>query len=161
MPPPPSVEEYQAKDAILAAALGALDKAMADYNAQYDADLKNYDRDYNEGLGNLGWQDLDKGDPISMGWNWNDLLTSSGKAYQSQLNDFANRGMLQSQGYADALALLERSLNDQKGAMDTARGDFRNEKDRGKSEFSNQDTLARQQARAESTSRRAAEYGVV
>lgn len=157
----PTEGEYQAQDAILAAALGALDRAMSDYNAQYDADLQTYDRDYNKGLGNLGFRDLDPGDAVNMGWDWNDVLTSSGAAYQNQLNDFANRGALQSSGYADALAALTRSLNDQKGAMDTGRSDFLSDKARGKNEFVNQDTLARQQARAESTARRGAQYGIV
>jgi hypothetical protein len=45
--------------------------------------------------------------------------------------------------------------------METGRKDFQGEMGRKKNEFTNQDTLARQQARAESTGRRAAEYGIV
>jgi len=160
-PPVPSVEEYQATDSILTAALAALDRALKDYNTQYEADIQTYDRDYNQALGNLGWRDLDPGDAVNMGWDWNDILTSSGRAYQNQLNDFANRGMLQSQAYADALQTLNRSLNDQRTAMDTARSDFLADMNRKKTEFMNQDTLARQQARAESTNRRAAQYGII
>lgn len=158
---PPAEEDYFASDQILTAALGALDRALKDYNSQYDTDVSNYDRDYNEGLGNLGWKDQDPGEAVNLGWDWNDLLTSSGRAYQNQSNDFANRGMLQSQGYLDAQRLLERSLNDQRGAMETGRTDFMGDMGRRKAEFTNQDTLARQQARAESAARRAAEYGIV
>lgn len=159
--PVPSIGDYEANDQILTAALGALDRAMKDYEAQYATDTANYDRDFNEGQRNLGWRDLDAGEPVSMGWDWNDVLSSSGRAYQNQVNDFANRGMLQSQGYLDAQSLLERSLNDQKGAMESARTDFMGDLGRRRSEFQNQDTLARQQARAEAASRRAAEYGIV
>lgn len=161
-PPAPSVEDYQASDSILTAALGALDRALKDYGAQWDSDVSNYERDYGQGLSDLGWQDRDAqtaGD--QMGWNWDDILTSSGRAYQNQMGDFANRGMLQSQGYADALQSLERSLNDQRTAMGTARTDYLGDMNRQKTENQNQDTLARQQARAESTARRAAQYGIV
>jgi hypothetical protein len=157
----PSEEDYFASDQMLTAALGALDRALKDYESQYTTDVGNYDRDYNEGLRNLGWRDQDPGEPQTMGWDWNDILSSSGRAYQNQTNDFANRGMLQSQGYLDAQRLLERSLNDQRGAMETGRTDFMGDMGRRKAEFTNQDTLARQQARAESAARRAAEYGIV
>lgn len=158
---PPSDEDYAANDQILIAALGALDRAMKDYEAQYKVDVDTYDRDYNRGLGDLGFRDLDPTEAQNMGWDWNDVLTASGRAFKNTNEDFANRGMLQSSGYADALQLLERSLNDQKVGMDTARGDFMGDIGRRRSEFKNQDTLARQQARAESAARKASEYGIV
>lgn len=159
--PVPSIGDYEANDSILTAALAALDRAMKDYESQATADTENYERDYSQGLNNLGWRDPDDGIEGNFGWDWNDVLTSSGRAYQNQNNDFASRGMLQSQGYLDAQAMLDRSLNDQRTAMETGRTDFLSDLGRKKTEFQNQDTLARQQARAEAAARRAAEYGIV
>jgi hypothetical protein len=88
------------------------------------------------------------------------MLTASGRGYQQNTNDFASRGMLQSQGYLDSLKMLERSLEDQRGAMGTARQGFRAEKDAAKTNYKSQDTASRNTAKADAISRLSASLGL-
>lgn len=126
--------------------------------ADTDLQRNNYLADYNSSLRDLGYTEGLNGAPGQ--WNWNDTLTASGKAYQNQLNDFASRGMIQSQGYADANSDLVRMLEQQYGQMLTNRNNFTGDLDRQLANSQAENTASQQAARAEAIARRAAQYGV-
>lgn len=159
-PPPPTEEDYLAGDAGYQAQLAALMKALELYKSDDTAQRTKYEGDYGQALSTLGWTpDNPKTADINEGaWNWEDQNTASGRSYQSQLNDFANRGMLQSSGYARANNDLQRSFNDQLGGVNKARTDFLSQRDRDLAAYQNENTSGSQQARAESLARRAAQY---
>lgn len=161
-PPPPSEEDYLAGDAGYQAQLAALLKALDLFKADDTAQRTRYETDYGEALKNLGWtpDDPNTADINEAAWNWEDMNTASGRAYQGQLNDFASRGMLQSSGYARANNDLQRSFNDQLGSVDRARTDFISQRDRDLAAYQNENTSSSQQARAEALARRAAMYGL-
>lgn len=158
-PAPPSEENYLAGDATYQATISALAKQLQNFTADIDAQRETYGLDYDRSLQNLGYiAPAEEGGDAS--WNWNDTLTASGRAYQNQVNDFAARNMLQSQGYADAVANLQRSLMDQFTGMQTARDTFMGDLDRQVASTTDENTAASQAARAEAIMRRAMQYGL-
>lgn len=166
IPPPPVVKppnekDYLAGDDIYTNTIGALQRALKDYQAQYTADSGAYGIDYGNALKSLGY--TPGLDPSGKGgsWNWDDPLTASGNARQRQTNDFAGRGMLQSSGYNDSFDTLKRSLNDQFEGMLGAKNKYMGDLDRGLTNYKSQNTSASQNARAEAMARMAALYGLV
>ena len=150
--------------------ISALDEALRAFNSQDTTERGRYDLDYDKGLRDLGYRDTtadittDNLEEAQMGnraWDWNDLLTASGRGYQTNTNDFASRGMLQSQGYLDSLKMLERSLEDQRGAMGTGRVNFQNERNAAKTNYANQDVAARQTAKVNAIDRLANSLGLM
>jgi hypothetical protein len=162
----PSEADYLAGDSAYQAQLAALTKALSDYQADQTNQNSQYDTQYNQGLSSLGYQAPAPGadgsaDPNAVGgWNFQDQNTSAGRSYQNQLNDFASRGELQSSGYGEALDNLTRSLNTQKGSMDTSRQGFEDNLASQLSSQQNQNTLSLQQAKADAIARRAAQYAL-
>lgn len=163
----PSEEDYLAGDSAYQAQLAALTKALSDYQADQTNQNSQYDTQYNQGLASLGYQAPGAGPDGVSGtgddpgpWNFQDLNTSAGRSYDNQLNDFASRGELQSSGYGQALDNLTRSLNTQKGSMDTSRQGFEDNLASQLSSQQNQNTLSLQQAKADSIARRAAQYAL-
>jgi len=157
MPPvvsAPSEEDYLAGDGSYQSQFAALKGALERYLADSDLQRTNYNTDYNSSLRDLGYDEEQKT------WNWNDQLTASGKAYQNQLNDFASRGMLQSQGYANAATDLERMFNQQYQQTATNKTNFMTGLDRETANYKGENTAAQQAARAEAIARRAAQYGL-
>ena len=118
-----------------------------------DIPFVNYDPQRNEARGRASEADIRLGAMY-------DQLTAAGRAYQSQLNDFASRGMLQSQGYADANSDLQRLMNDQYGQMATNKTNFMTGMERALSNYKGENTSSQQAARAEAIARRAAQYGL-
>jgi hypothetical protein len=143
------------------ASISALDEALRAFDEQDTGARDRYDLDFKKGLGDLGYKDENIDDDIPGMWDWNDMLTASGRGYQTNTNDFASRGMLQSQGYLDSLRMLERSLEDQRGAMGTARQGFTAEQDAAKTNYKNQDTAARATAMADAISRLNSGLGLI
>lgn len=143
------------------AQVSALDRALQEFQNQDTAERSRYDVDFSGGLRDLGYRDENIDDDISGQWDWNDVLTASGRGYQQNLNDFASRGMLESQGYFDSLKNLERSLEDQRGAMNTSRQNFRRERDEGLTNYQNQDKASRDAARIAAIERLSASLGLV
>src|SRR5690606_27689224 len=94
----PSEEDYLKGDATYQAALAALAKQLSNFNADIDSQLENRKLDYSKALQQLGYIE-----PAAEGakgtWNYEDLNTAAGRAYQAMLNDFASRNMIQSQAY--------------------------------------------------------------
>lgn len=154
----PSEEDYLAGDGSFQAQLAALKGALERYTADASLQRTNYQTDYGSSLRDLGYTEGLNGAPGQ--WNWNDQNTASGKAYQQQLNDFASRNMLQSQGYADAASDLERQLNQQYGQIATNKTNFMTDLDRQLANYSGENTSAVNAARAEAIARRAAQYGM-
>lgn len=150
----PSEEDYLAGDLGYQTQLSALQSALQRYLADSEFQRSNYTTDYNRSLRDLGYNEGDKQ------WNWNDPLTASGKGYQNQLNDFASRGMLQSQGYADAYQELVRMLNQQYDAMSGNKTTFMNDLDRQTANYKAENTANQQAARAEAIARRKTEYSL-
>lgn len=162
-PPKPKIDpntEYLNEAAYLAQ-VSALDRALQDFNSQDTAERGRYDVDYKAASRNLGYRDENLDDDIKGEWDWNDLLTASGRGYQNNLNDFAARGMLESQGYFDAQDALARSLDDQIGAMGTSRQNFIKERNEGLTTYGNQNTVAKNTAAAEAIARLQASLGLM
>lgn len=165
-PPPPSREDWIASDAGYKAQRDALMKALADYQTNFDAEINQYDVDYTKGIKNLGWDYEKLDDPMTKEnegvgkWNTEDMTRSSGRSYQNQLNDFASRNLLQSTLYAQAVADLMRSLDDQLGNINTSRMNFRNDKERALTSYKTDNESQRNLAYADAASRYAALFGV-
>lgn len=154
--PAPAVSEadYLATDKAYTATLAALDAALKQYEADIESQKKKYDVDYDTSLQTLGWKkpvgtegaaDFKPGD-----WNLTDQTTASGKSYQSQLGDFASRGLLQSSLYDRARGDLMNQLNKQRTSVETARTNFMDDLARQLASYKSEDTSKRQQARMES-----------
>lgn len=157
----PSTEDYLAGDSAYQAQLAALNKALADYQADQTNQDSQYNTQYGQGLASLGYNQPDPTDPNAVGgWNFQDQNTSAGRSYQNQLNDFASRGELQSSGYGTALDNLTRSLDTQKGSMDTAKQSFEDNLASQLAQQQNSNTLSIQQAKADAIARRAAQFGL-
>lgn len=165
-PPPPNKDEWIASDAGYKAQRDALAKALADYQTNYEAEIGQYDVDYKKGIRNLGWDATEFDDPMTeenegVGvWNLTDMTRSSGRSYQNQLNDFASRNLLQSTLYAQAVADLMRSLDEQLGNVNTARSNFRNDKSRALTAYKTDNESQGNLAYADAASRYAALFGV-
>jgi hypothetical protein len=157
----PTEQDYLAGDDIYQNTVGALKRALGDYESQYRADQGTYNQDYKNGLKNLGYTPGQGEGGQGGEWNWTDPLTASGRAREAQTNDFASRGMVQSQGYYDAFETLKRSLGDQFTNMLGAKTKYQGDLDRGLTEYKSQNTLADQSARTEAIQRMAALYGLV
>ena len=149
----PTEEDYLAGDSGYQTQLSALQGALQRFLADGDFQRKTYQTDYDRSLRDLGYDEGQKS------WNWNDKLTASGRGYQNQLDDFASRGMLQSQGYADAFSELQRMLGQQYDAVSGARTNFLTDLDNQTANFKGENTSNQQAARAEALQRRAAQFG--
>lgn len=150
----PSEQDYLAGDSAYQTQFASLKAALERYQADQQLETSKYNTDYTTSLRDLGY------DEGAKKWNWTDQLTAAGRAYQSQLNDFASRGMLQSQGYADANSDLQRLMNDQYGQMSTNKTNFMTGMERALSNYKGENTSSQQAARAEAIARRAAQYGL-
>lgn len=146
------------QDATYNAQLAALMRALQNREAGFVQQRSAYDTDFNQGLHDLGWNPGVGGAPGQ--WNMTDRLTTSGKANQSQLGDFASRGMLQSSGYGEAKDNLNRSLNMSLTDAERQRQNFLDSSQLDETTFKDQNLLQQQQAKADALARRAAQYGV-
>lgn len=151
-PAAPSEEDYLAGDATYQATIAALARQLSSFNTDIDSQLSTRKIDYDNALQQLGWRD-------GGNWNFEDQLTAAGRGYQSLLNDFASRGMIQSQAFGDAQSDLTRTLNKQYEGMNTANTQFADDMTRQKTKAADENTAASQSARAEAILRRAAQYG--
>jgi|TARA_R100000482_G_scaffold124710_2_gene78540 hypothetical protein len=150
----PSKEDYLAGDSGFQTQKSALLGALERYLSDVDFQRSTYTTDYGKSLRDLGY---DEGQGT---WNWEDPITASGRGYQNQLNDFAGRNMLQSQGYADAFNELQRMLGQQYDALSGAKTTFMTDLDNQTANYKAENTASQQAARAEALQRRAAQYGL-
>lgn len=150
---------FQAQKAALASALKA-------YQADIDAQKSDYDTNYRDALRKLGF----KGDVTGIenktatagegDWNQTDVNTASGRGFESALNDFAARGMLQSSAYGQAYNNLLRNLNEQLSSSTTAKTKAFSDWERQKTNKATETTNAEAQARAESLARIKTQLGL-
>ena len=150
----PSEEDYLAGDSGFQTQSSALSAALQRYLADADFQKNTYETDYGKSLRDLGY------DEGSSKWNYDDKLTASGRGYQSQLDDFGNRGMLQSSGYADALNELQRMLGQQYDTLKTGKQTFMSDLSNQTANYRGENTSNVQAARAEALQRRASQYGL-
>lgn len=155
-----SEEDYLAGNASYQATLAALNAALKNYETDVEAQKKKYDVDYETSLGTLGYTRPvgTEGAPDYKpgAWNLTDANTASGKSYQSQLGDFASRGLLQSSLYDRARNDLMDQLNKQLTSVNTARTNFMDDLTRQLTGYKTEDTQKRQQARMEALASMAA-----
>lgn len=151
---PPSEEDYLAGDSGFQTQRSALQAALQRFLADSDFQKTSYETDYNKSLRDLGYDEGNKA------WNWNDNLTAAGRGYNSQLNDFGSRGMLQSSGYADAFSELQRLLGQQYDSLSGAKTNFMTDMENQIANYKGENTANEQSARAEALQRRAAQYGL-
>lgn len=150
----PTEEDYLAGDSGYTAELSALQGALQRFLADSDFQRSNYTTDYQRSLRDLGY------DEGAKQWNFDDPLTASGRGYNNQLNDFASRGMLQSQGYADAYNELLRMLGQQYDTISTGKNTFMTDMDNQTANFKAENTANQQAARAQALQRRAAQFAL-
>lgn len=150
----PSEEDYLAGDSGFQTQQSALQAALQRFLADSDFQKTNYNADYGRSLKDLGYDEGQKS------WNWNDKLTASGRGYQNQLDDFGNRGMLQSSGYADAFNELQRMLNQQYEGVSNAKNTWMKDLENQTANYKAENTANSQAARAEALQRRAAQFGL-
>lgn len=179
-----SDEEYLKNDSMFQAQKNALQAALDAYIADSEAQRQTYGTNYGESLRKLGftgdqgaldkakwdptenngqgrWEDP-SGNPFAgkIDWNQTDVNTASGRGFESALNDFAARGMLQSSAYQRAYNNLQRQLNEQlsstAGAKQTAMGEF----DRAQAAKRTEKTTSEAQASQEALARIKAAYGI-
>jgi len=149
-----SEQDWLAGDATYNASTAALQRALKGFEDEKNLNLKNYDTDFAGNLKKLGWDDEDGVDgPLQGKWNNDDVNTSRGKRFQSQLNDFGSRDMLQSSFYGDALTDLDRDFNDQLAGMNTGRQQYRDKASQDFANQSNENLTQQQAARAEAIAR--------
>lgn len=149
-----SEEDYLAGDGGFQAQSSALQSALERFLADSKFQRDTYDTDYKSSIRDLGY------DEGAKAWNWNDPLTASGRGYQSQLDDFGARGMLQSSGYANAFQDLQRMLGQQYDSMLTNRNTFGTDMDNQVANYEAENKAAQQAARAEALQRRAAGFSL-
>lgn len=153
----PSEEDYLKGDATYQATLSALAKQLSNYTTDIDSQLSSRKLDYENALQQLGFIAPAEGGTPS--WNFTDAMTASGRSYQQMLNDFASRGMIQSQVFGDAQNDLTRTLNKQYEGMNTSNQQFLDDMERQKTKAADENKAAEQAARAEAILRRATQYG--
>ena len=167
-PPPPFNAQ---SDSGYTTQVAALIRALSDYEAENTADLTKYNTDFNEANVNLGWRgaangakdDLDTAwmDESKGSWDTTDQTKASGRAYQSQLNDFASRGTLQSTLYSTALDDLMRSFNQQRTGLVDAKTNFESDRARQLTSKRNEKDTSEKMAYQEALGRYNAKYGVL
>ena len=164
--PPMSEADWLAGDQSYARQMAALKAALDNFIADQGAQTTRYNTDFNEGIKQLGWMGRPgaegTNDWESTGGNWNeqDLNTASGRAFNSQLNDFASRGILQSSLFGTARNDLQRSLNDQLGSVVTGRRNFLDDLTRQRTSYTQENENAGRSAREEALARMAAQIGL-
>lgn len=125
-PKPPTEDEYLKTDGVYTSQQGALQSILDALKADTTAQGSEYDTSYAKNLKDLGWIE-----PKSAGeqgqWNTSDLLTAYGSSFKGNKDDFAARGLYDSSGYDLSNQNLNRSFNDQRTGMDTARKTFKDD----------------------------------
>jgi hypothetical protein len=156
-------EDYLGGDASYQATLAAMNAALQNYEADIGAQRKKYDVDYDQSLRTLGYRKpagVEGAPDFKAGsWDLEDANTASGKSYQSQLGDFASRGILQSSLYDRARNDLMDQLTRQLTSVDTARTNFMDDLNRQTTAYKTEDTQKRQQARMEALAGMAGNLG--
>jgi len=121
-----ALASWQGNDPTYINEMSQLNNAQSNYDNDVATQKSGYDLNtYQPALQALGYTGaLDSnGNAVASpgSWAYNDKNTAIGSSYQSQLGDYANRGMLQGTGYANALTNLQRSAQQSLDQATTAR----------------------------------------
>lgn len=159
-PPRLSDDDWLAQDSQYKSAVSALEQKLRDFEVENASTREKGTQDYDNSLLRLGWvKPTEAGGAGS--WNQEDRSTSYGNAYQSQMGDFASRGLLQSTLYDQARNDMLGNFNRQRTDMDTAQTNFLEELARALSTQQSNTQLGKDQARVQALARRAAAEGGV
>ena len=151
--PPPRLtdDEWLEKDTSYSAMLKSLDNRLAGYKTESEAKRTRGVNDYNQGLDRLGWGREKKA------WNQEDQTTAYGNAFQSLMNDYASRGLLQSTLYDQANTNLLTNFNRQRDEMGTSHTSFLEELQRALKSQETETQQSKDQARMDALARRVAQ----
>lgn len=169
-PEPPQLgeDEWRAQDSTYlgeeASLKLELDRALAALRDQ----RTNYQTDFGKSVRNLGmgWEDAnnngmpDDSELKGASWNRDDLQGAYGQASKNQQDDFVGRGLMDSTFYADAQKELDRGFTRQYDDMTGARNNYLKQLTTEETGANDSYGAARGRARAESSGRRAAQYGL-
>lgn len=159
-PPRLSDDDWLAQDSQYKSAVAALEQKLRDFEVENTSTREKGTQDYDNSLLRLGWIKPTK-EGGTGSWNQEDRSTAYGNAYQSQMGDFASRGLLQSTLYDQARNDMLSNFNRQRTDMDTAQTNFLEELARALSTQKSDTQLGKDQARVQALARRAAAEGNV
>lgn len=164
-PPPPSLDEFLATDDIYATERAGIDKDLDALIQELTMARGNYDVDFGKTLRNLGWRGPQGGsidDILTQGsFDPMDRQGAYGTALNSQVNDFAGRGMMNSSFFGKAQEDLETGFQRQRGDLLDTRKQFLDDTGRQEKNARDQAEQALIRARQSGAARRAAKYGIV
>lgn len=138
--PTPSLEDFLGSDETYKTQKTAIDNAIADYLAQMQQQQGNYEGDYQNQLRDLG--------------------TARTQGLEDLTDDFAGRGLLRSGLYADADSDLRTDFTRRETDLGADRTKFLGDLETGKTNFTREQQLTEQRAKADAIARRAAMYGL-
>lgn len=127
---------YLGSDSLYQGQMSAIQKALADYQANMAAQQGNYNSQYAMDTTNIG--------------------TQRGYATEDQNNDFAGRGLLRSGLYANALGRLQGDYSNRQSQLDLNRSQYLSGLNRDYLNFQSEENLAQGRAKQDAIARRAA-----
>jgi hypothetical protein len=139
--PIPSINQFLGADAGYQSQLAAIQKALADYQAQMGTQTNQYETNYASNLNQLG-QDRTLG-------------------LADQQNDYTGRGLLHSGLYGKAAGDLTTQYDTKQADLGRARSDFLANLGLDFNNFKSQQDITGQRAKQDAIARRAAQYGVL
>jgi len=138
---PPSLDQFLGSDSGYQSQLAAIQKALADYQAQMGTQKTQYETNYASNLNQLG-QDRTMG-------------------LADQQNDYTGRGLLHSGLYGKAAGDLTTQYDTKQSDLGRARSDFLANLGLDFNNFKSQEDITQQRAKQDAIARRAAQYGVL
>jgi hypothetical protein len=119
-----SIEASALQSPAYQAAAAARKRALDNFQSSQGTAAQQFGVQHANDVRNLGY------DPRAKKWDTGDLYgqsgirTTSGQAYTNQLNDFGNRGMTQSGGFAAARNALDVSMGNQLSGLNSQEAKF-------------------------------------
>jgi len=139
--PAPSIDAYLGADSGYQAQVAALNKALADYQAQMGVQTNQYNTNYAGNVAQLG-QDRTQG-------------------LSDQQNDYTGRGLLHSGLYGKAAGDLGTQFDTRQADLSRARSDFLANLGLDFGNFKSEQNLTQTKAKQDAIARRAAQYGAI
>lgn len=139
-PKPPSIEEWLAGDTTWMSSQDAMQKALADYQAEMERNKAQYQTEFDMNVANLG--------------------QSRESALTDLENDYAGRGLINSGLYADSTSELMSDYDARQAALESGRSNFLADILSQFQNFQSEQDLARTSARQDAINRRAQKFGL-
>jgi hypothetical protein len=137
----PTIESFLGADTQYQSQLAALNKALADYQAQMGMQSNQYQTNYASNLNQLG--------------------TDRKVGMDDQMNDYTGRGLFHSGLFGKAAGDLSTQFDNRQSDLSRARADFLANLGLDFNNFRSQQNITSQQAKSDAISRRAAQYGTL